>query len=199
MKRKAYYDTEDLDNLTEAYDLVDVSEWTDTESYEITSEDFADDSDFEASKFKTDDLDEILEYLALQWNIYVGDKADDENCFHFDFASDGEMMSFDRAMQRDFIDKVENYIKDNYTMGYDFQSAYLTFDTRDISMWKDIIKNSFKSIDVDITYTMPTWDDDNIDDEDVTNGEDLFYEGIEGYQDKSEAYINVTLSFEYND
>ena len=155
MKRKAYYDQEGLENLTEAYDLVDVEEETDSESYEITSEDFADDSDFDASKFETDDLDEILEYLALQWCTYVGNEASENECYYFDFASEGEMRSFDSAMQRDFISKVEGYIKDNYTMGYDFQSATLTFDTRDISIWKDIIKNYFKSIDIDITYTMP--------------------------------------------
>ncbi|MBO7734326.1 MAG: hypothetical protein J6S67_17305 [Methanobrevibacter sp.] len=195
-KKISYYDQEALDNLTKAYDLVNVREWTDDESFEVTSEDFADNSDFDASKFKTDDLDEILEYLANQWDIFVGNNDDSS---YFDFASDGEMISFDLGMQREFISKVENYIKDNYTMGYDFQSAYLTFDTRDISTWKDIIKNSFKSIDVTVTYTMPYWDDSNIADEDVTSGEELFFEGYEGDGDKLEAYINVDLSFEYND
>ena len=199
MKRKAYYSTEDLENLTNAYDLVGVEEETDVEDYEVTSEDFVDNSNFEASKFKTNDLDEILEYLALQWCIYVGNQADDNECYYFDFVSEGEMMSFDSAMQSEFISKVEKYIEDNYVAGFDFQSADLLFDTRDISIWKDIIKNSFKSIDVDISYTMPYWDDDNIDDDDVKNGEDLFREGIEGEGEKQLAYINVDLSFEYND
>ena len=198
MKRKAYYSTEDLENLTKAYDLTDVEEETDCQIVEVTSEDFADNSNFEASKFKTDDLDEILEYLALQWDIYVGNEVSGD-CSYFDFVDDGELIRFDSAMQADFISKVENYIKDNYVMDYDFQSATLTFDTRDISIWKQIIKNSFSSCDVSVAFTMPYWDDDNIDDEDVNNGEDFFYEGIEGYQDKSEAYINVSLGFEYND
>lgn len=199
MKRKAYYSTEDLENLTKTYDLTDVEEETDVQIVEVTSEDFADNSNFEASKFKTDDLDEILEYLAYQWDIYVGNQADDNDCFMFDFVDDGELIRFDKNLQADFISKVENYIKDNYVMDYDFQSATLTFDTRDISIWKEIIKNSFSSVEVSVTFTMPYWDDDNIDDDDVNNGEDFFYEGIEDVYDKSEAYINVSLGFEYND
>ena len=62
MERKAYYGTEDLENLTKTYDLTDVEEETDAQIVEVDSEDFADNSNFDASKFRTDDLDEILEY-----------------------------------------------------------------------------------------------------------------------------------------
>ena len=136
--------------------------------------------------------------MALQWDIYVGNEVSGD-CSYFDFVDDVELMNFDKSLQADFISKVENYIKDNYAMDYDFQSATLTFDTRDISIWKEIIKDSFKSVDVSVAFTMPYWGDDNIDDDDVSNGEDFFYEGIEDVSDKSEAYINVSLGFEYND
>lgn len=196
-RKKGYYGPEDLASLTKAYDLTDVTEFTDSEGCEVTSEDFVEDSTFTASDFQSHDLDEILEKLAYKWNLYVSDEVSD-NCPHFFFTSDGELESFDLGMQRDFKDKVEEYLMDHYVEGYDFQSAYLTFDTTNMSIWKEIIKNSFKSIKVSVTFTQPYWEGSNIDDDDANCGDELFCEGYESMGgDKDLAYVNVELSYEY--